>query len=94
MRFTGVFRDIPGDRQIPEYGAGLILRGCSSAFSGTVGVLLAHGGMTSGNAARLVQRVINGARKAARTVQLGRWGAEKANAKGHVRLKLGAPCIL
>ena len=89
VRFTGVFRDIPADR-IPDYGAHGVLRVCNSAFSGTVGVLMLQGGMSRGNTARLVQRVVNGAREAARTVRPGRWGVEKANAKGHVRLELGA----
>ena len=54
VRFTGVFRDIPADRRIPDYGAYGVLRVCNSAFSGTVGVLMAQGGMSRGNAARLV----------------------------------------
>ena len=53
-------------------------------------MLTAQGGMGRGNAARLVQRVVNGAREVARTVRPGRWGAEKANAKGHVCPELGA----
>ena len=46
--------------------------------------------MNKGNAARFVQRVVNGACEAAQIVRPGSWGAEKANAKGHVRLELGA----
>ena len=42
--------------------------------------------MTKGNAARFVQRLVNGAG----TVSPGRCGAEKASAKRHVRLELGA----
>ena len=87
VRFTGVFRDIPADQRIPDYGAHGVLRVCNGALSGTVGVLMAQGGMSRANTARLVQRVVNGAREAARTVG---WGAEKANAKGHVRPELGA----
>ena len=34
--------------------------------------------------------VLNGARKVARTLRLGKWGADKANAKGQVRIELGA----
>ena len=88
--FTGVFRDIPADGPIPDYGALGVLRVCNSASSCIVGVLLAQGGRSRGNVARLVKRVVNGAREAAQTMRPGRWGAEKANAKGHVRLDLGA----
>ena len=71
MRITGLFRDIPADRRIPDYGARGILRVCNSTFSSTVGVLKAPGGMSRGNTARLVQRVVNGAWEAASTVWSG-----------------------
>ena len=38
----------------------------------------------------MVQGVLNGARKVARTVRPGKWEADKANAKGQVRIELGA----
>ena len=38
----------------------------------------------------MVQGVLNGARKVARTVRPGKWGADKANAKGQLRIELGA----
>ena len=82
-------RNVPVDRRIPHYGAHGILSGCTSAISGTLGLLTAQGAMSRGNAAKLVQRVVNGAREAAWTVRPGRWGAEKANAKWHARLQLG-----
>ena len=90
MRFPGVFRDVPADRRIPDYGAHGVMRRSKSVFSGTLGVLMIQGGMSRGNAARLVQRVVNWAREAGRNMQPGRQGAEKANGKGHVHLELGA----
>ena len=38
----------------------------------------------------MVEGILNAARKVARTVQPGKWGADKANAKGQVRMELGA----
>ena len=90
VHFTGLSRDSLADRQIPDYGAHGVLRVCNSTFPGTVGVLMAKGAMSRGNASRLVQQVVTGAWEAARTLRPGRWGAQKANAKGHVHLKLGA----
>ena len=38
----------------------------------------------------MVHGVLNGARKVARTVRPGKWGLDKGNAKGQVRIELGA----
>ena len=58
----GVFRDIPAEGRITNYGAHGALRVCNAAFSGTVGAPMAQGRTSRDNAARLVQRVVNSAR--------------------------------
>ena len=81
-RLTGVFRDIPSERRIPDYGAHGLLRVSHCALNGMVSVLREHGGMPRPSAAKLVQDSVNGARRVARTARPGRWGSEKANKKG------------
>ena len=61
-----------------------------AGVNGIVRVLVTHGGVARKSAATMVQGVQNGARKVARTVRLGKWGADKANAKRKVRMELGA----
>ena len=61
-----------------------------AGLNGTVRVLITHGGASKSAAARMVQGVVTGARKVARTLRPGKWGADKANAKGQVRIELGA----
>ena len=51
---TGVLRDIPAHRRIPDYSAHGVLRVCNSAFSGTMGVLRAQGGTSNSITARFV----------------------------------------
>ena len=90
VRLTGVFRDIPADRRIPDFGAHGVMRVAFPGVNGIVRGLVTHGGVSRKNAATMVQGVVNGARKVARTVHPGKWGADKANAKGQVRMELGA----
>ena len=90
VRLIGVFRDIPADRRVPDFGAHGVMRVAIAGVNGIVRVLMAHGGVSRKSAATKVQGVLNGARKVARTVRLGKWGADKANAKGQVRMELGA----
>ena len=90
VRLTGVFRDIPADRRIPDFGAHGVMRVAIAGVNGIVRGLVTHGGVSRKSAATMVQGVINGARKVARTVRPGKWGADKANAKGQVRMELGA----
>ena len=61
-----------------------------AGVNGMVWVLVTHGGVSSKSAATMVQGVLNGAPKVARTVRPEKWGADKANAKGQVRMELGA----
>ena len=89
-RLTGVFRDIPADRRVPNFGAHGVMLVSIAGVNGIVRVLVSHGGVSRKSAATMVQGVLNGARKVARTVRLGKWGADKANAKGQVRIGLGA----
>ena len=90
LRLTGVFRDIPSERSIPDYGAHGVLRVSHCALNGMVSVLREHGGMSRPSAAKIMQDSVNGARKVARTARPGRWGSEKANNKGQIRIELGA----
>ena len=87
VRFTGVFRDVPADRRIPDYYVHGVFRVCNCAFSGTVGVLMARGGMSRGNVARLVQRVVHGAREA---IEMGMLeGHAGGNHSVHLQLSNG-----
>ena len=87
---TGVFCDIPADRRIPDFGAHGVMRFAIAGLNGMVRVLVTHGGASKRASVRMVQGAVNGARRVARTVQHGKWGAEKTNAKGQVRMELGA----
>ena len=87
---TGVIRDIPADRRVPDFGAHGVMRVAIAGVNGVVRVLLTHGGVSRKSAATMVQWVLDGARKLARTVWLGKWGADKANAKGQVHMELEA----
>ena len=75
-RLTGVFRDIPADRRVPDLGVHRR-------------VPMRHGGKSRSSAERLVQGVVDVARNVAHTARPVKWGAEKANAKGQVRIELG-----
>ena len=88
-RLTGVFRDIPSERCIPNYGAHGASR-VAWARNGMVSVLREHGGMSVPSTAKFVQDSVNGARKAARSARPGRRGSKKANRKGQIGIKLGA----
>ena len=90
VRLTGVFRDIPADRRVPDFGAHGVMRVAIAGVNGILRVLVIHGGVSRKSAATMVQRFLNGARKVARTVRPGKWGADKANGKGQVRIELGA----
>ena len=90
VRLTGVFRDILADRRVPDFGAHGVMCVAISGVNGIVRVLVTHGGVSRKSAASMVQGVLNVARKVARTVRPGKWGADKANAKGQVRIELGA----
>ena len=90
VRRTGVFRDIPADRRVPHFGAHGVMRVAIAGVLGIVRVHLTHGGVSRKSAATMVQGVLNGARKVARTVRPGKWGANMASAKGQVRIEQGA----
>ena len=90
LRLTRVFRDIPADRRVPYFGAHGVMRVAIGGVNGIVRVLVTHGGVSGKSAATMVQGVLNGARKVARTLRPGKWGADKANAKRQVRIELGA----
>ena len=85
-----MFRDIPADCRVPNFGAHEVIRVAIAGINGIVRVLVSHGGVSGKSAATMVQRVLNGAPKVSRTVRPGKWGAEKANAKGQLRIELGA----
>ena len=87
---TGVFRDIPADRRVPDFGAHGVMPVAIVGVNGIVRVLVTHAGVSMKSAATMVQGVVDGARKVARTVRPRKWGADKANAKGQVRMELGA----
>ena len=89
-RLTCVFRDIPLERRIPDYGSRGVLQVSHFALNGMVSMLRKHGGMSRPLAAKLVQDSVNVARKVAITARPGRWGSEKANGNGQIRIKLGA----
>ena len=90
VRLTGVFRDIPVDRHVRDFGAHAVMCVAIAGVNGIVRVLVTHGGVSRKSAATMVQGLLNGARKVARTVRPGKWGADNANAKGQVRIELGA----
>ena len=90
VRLTVVFRDTPTYRRNPDFGAHGVMRVAIAGVNGIVRVLLTHGGVSGKSAATMVQGVLNGARKVARTVWPRKWGAGRTNAKGQVRIKLGA----
>ena len=75
---------------IPDFGAHGVMRVAIAGDNGIVRGLVTHGGVSRKSAANMVQGVVNGARKVARTVRPGKWGADKANAKGQVRMELQA----
>ena len=79
---TGIFRDIPADRRIPNFGAHGVMSVAIAGTNGTVRVLITHGGAWKSAAAMRVQGFVNGARKVARNVRPRNRGAEKANAIG------------
>ena len=85
-----MFLDIPADRRVPDFGAHGVMRVTIAGVNGFVRGLVTHGGVSRKSAATMVQRVLNGARKVARTLRHGNSGADKANAKGQVRIELGA----
>ena len=58
--------------------------------NGIVRGLVTQGGVSRKSAPTMVHGVVNGARKVAHMVRPGKWGADKANAKGQVRTELGA----
>ena len=89
VRLTGAFRGIPTDRRAPDFGAHGVMCVAIAGVNGIVRVLVTHGGVSRKSAATMVQGVPNGARKVARTVRPGKWGADKANAKGQVHIELG-----
>ena len=89
-RLTWVSCDIPADPRVRDFCAHGVMRVAIAGVNGIVRVLVTHGGVSTKIAATMVQGVLNGARKLARTVRPGKWGAEKANAKGQVCIELGA----
>ena len=74
VRLTGVFRDIPEDRRVPDFGAHGVMRVAIAGVSGIVRVLVTHGGVSRKSAATMVLGVLKGARKVARTMRPGKWG--------------------
>ena len=90
VRLTAVFRDIPADRHVPDFGAHGVMCVAIAGVNGIVRGLVTHGGVSRKSAATLVQGVVNGAQKVARTVRPGNWGEDKANAKGQVRMGAAA----
>ena len=89
-----MFRDIPADRRVPDFGAHGVIRVAVAGVNGIVRRLVTHGGVSRKSAATMVQEVVHGARKVARTVRPRKWEADKANAKGQVRMELGAAAHL
>ena len=90
VRRTGVFRDIPADRRVLDFGAHGVMCVAIAGVNGIVRVLVTHGGVSKKSAATMAQGVLNGAPKVARKGRPGKWGADKANAKGQVHIELGA----
>ena len=90
VRLTRGFCDISVDDRVPDFGAHGVMRVAIAGVNGIVRVLVTHGGVSRKSAATMVQGVLNGARQVARTVRPRKWGADKANAKGQVRIELGA----
>ena len=72
VRLAGVLRDIPADRCDPYFGAHGVMRVAIAGVNGIVRVLVTHGGVSTKSAATMVQGVLNGARKVARTVRPGK----------------------
>ena len=68
-RVTGEFRYKPSDRRTPNFGAYGVMRVAIAGLNGMVRVLITHGGASKSAAARMVQGVVNGTRKVARTVK-------------------------
>ena len=69
IRLTGVFRDIPADLRVRDFGAHGVMRVAIAGVNGIVRVLVTHGGVSRKSAATMVQGVLNGARKVAPTVR-------------------------
>ena len=89
-RLTGVFRDIPSERRIRDYGAHGVFQVSHCALNKMVSVLRENVSTSPPSTAKLVQDSVNGVRKVARTARPGRWGCEKANKKRQIRIELGA----
>ena len=87
VRLTGLFSDIPADRRVPDFGAHGVMCVAIAGVNEIVRVLETHGRVSRKSAATMVQGVLNGARKVACTVRPAKWGADKANAKGQVRIE-------
>ena len=75
VRLTGVSRDIPADRRVPDVGAHGVMRVAVTGVNEIVRVLVTHGGVSRKRAATMAQGALNGARKVARTVRPTKWGA-------------------
>ena len=90
VRRTGVFLDIPAGRRVPDFGAHGFMCVAIVTVNRIVRVIVTHGGVSRKSAATMVQGVLNGARKVDGTVRPGKWGADKADAKGQLRIELGA----
>ena len=72
VRPTGVFRDIPADRRVRDFGVHGVMRVAIAGVNGIVRGLVTHGGVSRKSAATMVRGVVNGARKVARTVRPGK----------------------
>ena len=69
VRLTRVFRGIPADRRVPDFGGHGIMPVAIAEINGIVRVLVTHGGVSRKSAPTMGQGVLNGARKVARTVR-------------------------
>ena len=94
VRLTGVFRDIPADRRVPDFGAHGVMRVALPGVNGIVPGLVTHGGLSRKGAANMVQGVVNGARKVARRVRLGKVGGEQGKCQRTSAHGVGGCCAL
>ena len=88
-RLTGVFRDIPADRRVPDFGAHGVMPVAVVGVNEIVRVLVTHGAVSRKSAATMVQGVLNGAQKVARMVRPGCGGRTRQMPKDKCALSWG-----
>ena len=89
VRPTGAFQDIPADRRVPHFGAHGVMHVPIVGVNGIVRLLVTHGGVSRKSAASMVQGVLNGARKVARTVRPRKWGRTRQMPRDKCALSWG-----